>query len=79
MEEMATRSSILAWEIPWTEQPSGLHGVAKSGHDRAAARAQSCDWLGFSHLQNEEQMIFKGLKVLSCLRKKRYGGLVIRL
>ena len=29
-EEMATRSSILAWEIPWTEQPSGLHGVAKS-------------------------------------------------
>ena len=23
-EEMATHSSILAWEIPWTEQPSGL-------------------------------------------------------
>ena len=23
-EEMATRSSVLAWEIPWTEEPGGL-------------------------------------------------------
>ena len=23
-EEMATHSSILAWEIPWTEEPGGL-------------------------------------------------------
>ena len=23
-EEMATLSSILAWEIPWTEEPRGL-------------------------------------------------------
>ena len=23
-EEMATCSSILAWEIPWTEEPGGL-------------------------------------------------------
>ena len=22
--EMATRSSILTWEIPWTEEPGGL-------------------------------------------------------
>ena len=22
-EEMATHSSILAWEIPWTEEPGG--------------------------------------------------------
>ena len=29
---MANRSSILAWEIPWTEEPDGLQcmGVAKS-------------------------------------------------
>ena len=26
-KEMATHSSILAWEIPWTEQPGGLHSV----------------------------------------------------
>ena len=23
-EEMATHSSILSWEIPWTEEPGGL-------------------------------------------------------
>ena len=23
-QEMATYSSILAWKIPWTEEPSGL-------------------------------------------------------
>ena len=23
-EEMATQSSILAWRIPWTEEPDGL-------------------------------------------------------
>ena len=30
-EEMATYSSILAWEIPWTEKSGGLtvHGVAR--------------------------------------------------
>ena len=27
-KEMAMHSSILAWEIPWTEEPSG-HGVVK--------------------------------------------------
>ena len=28
---MATHSSILAWEIPWTEEPGGLqtNGVSK--------------------------------------------------
>ena len=30
---MATHSSILAWRIPWTEEPGGLHGAAES--DRA--------------------------------------------
>ena len=26
-EEMATGSSILAWEIPWTEEPGGLQSM----------------------------------------------------
>ena len=28
---MATHSSILVWEIPWTEEPGGatIHGVAR--------------------------------------------------
>ena len=33
-KEMATHSSILAWKIPWTEAPSGLHsmGSQRIGH-----------------------------------------------
>ena len=27
---MAAHSSILAWKIPWMEEPGRLHGVAKS-------------------------------------------------
>ena len=27
VEEMAPHSSILAWEIPWTEEPGGLQSV----------------------------------------------------
>ena len=27
---LAPHSSTLAWKIPWTEEPGGLHGVAKS-------------------------------------------------
>ena len=32
---MATHSSILAWEIPWTEEPGGLQsmGLQGVGHD----------------------------------------------
>ena len=32
-EEIATHSSILAWKIPWTEEPgrqTTVHGIAKS-------------------------------------------------
>ena len=31
-KEMATHCSILAWEIPWTEEPGGLQslGITKS-------------------------------------------------
>ena len=34
-ESMATHSSILAWRIPWTEEPGGLQsiGLHKVGQD----------------------------------------------
>ena len=34
-EEMATHSSILAWEIPWIEEPGGLQsmGSQRVGHN----------------------------------------------
>ena len=34
-EDMATHSSILAWRIPWTEEPGGLQsmGLHRVKHD----------------------------------------------
>ena len=39
---MATHSSILAWEIPWTEEPGGLQfmGSQKVRHDLATTQHQ---------------------------------------
>ena len=40
---MATHSSILAWEIPWTVEPGGLQskGSQRVGHDLATKQQQS--------------------------------------
>ena len=40
-EKMATHSSILAWEIPWTEEPGGLESMEsqKVGHDLVTEHA----------------------------------------
>ena len=34
-KEMATHSGILAWEIPWTEEPGGLPSVGHKELDTA--------------------------------------------
>ena len=41
-KERATHSSILAWEIPWTEEPGGLQsmGSQRVGHDLAIKQQQ---------------------------------------
>ena len=40
-KEMATYSSILAWEIPWTEEPGGLQSIGSQRieHDLATEHA----------------------------------------
>ena len=40
---MATRSSIVAWRIPWTEEPGGLYspwGHGRVGHNLATKEQQ---------------------------------------
>ena len=34
-EEMATHFSVLAWKVPWTEEPGGLQSMElqSAGHD----------------------------------------------
>ena len=41
-KEVAAHSSILAWEMPWTEEPGGLPsmGVTRVGHDLATKQQQ---------------------------------------
>ena len=36
-EEMANHSSILAWKIPWIEQPGGLLSMSCTGSDTTEA------------------------------------------
>ena len=40
-EGMATRSRMLAWRMPWTEEPGGLQstGSQRAEHDLAIERA----------------------------------------
>ena len=44
-KEMATLSSILAWRISWTEEPSKLHGLQPQVHGVTKSRM----WLSDSH------------------------------
>ena len=39
-EEMATPSSILAWEKPWTEEPSRLESTGSNTSDRRHTHTQ---------------------------------------
>ena len=64
-KEMATHSSILAWEIPWTEEPGGLQsmGSQRVGHDFTFTFQYSClgntmdkgTWLGYSPGSHKSQ------------------------
>ena len=46
-EGMATRSSILAWRIPWTEEPGGCSPWGRrTRHDRATKHIHRTPWTG---------------------------------
>ena len=49
-KEMATHCSILAWKIPWTEEPGGQEsmGLKRVGHDLATEQRVKgflVDWM----------------------------------
>ena len=58
-EEMATHSSILAWEISWAEAPSGVQsmGLQRVRYDLAT---------GQKHM-HKKQKTCQGYKSTSCL------------
>ena len=40
-KEMATLSSVLAWKIPWTEEPGGLQSIGLQESRSPALQADS--------------------------------------
>ena len=57
---MATRSSILAWKIPWREKPSGatVHGVTESDMTEETEHTQ--DYLSIESLRSSSHLILCG-------------------
>ena len=57
-KEIATHSSVLAWRIPWTEEPGGLQstGLQRVGHDWATSLSLSLLHLWCSRHRNILQM-----------------------
>ena len=43
-KEMATHSSILAWRIPWTEEPGGLPSTGSQRVRHEGATSLSLKW-----------------------------------
>ena len=58
-KEMATHSSVLAWRIPWTEEPDGLQsmGLQRVGHN----------WATNTHTQTGKQLEIQFLSCASCI------------
>ena len=46
-EGMATHSSVLAWEIPWTEGPDGLQSKQRVRHS----------WTDWAHGRNQDNSV----------------------
>ena len=62
---MATHSSILVWEIPWTEQPGGYSPWGcRVGHNSATEHAQHTDaqkkgWKGWTGEVSGHRVLIK--------------------
>ena len=66
-QEMATHSSILAWKIPWTEEPGRLRSMGswRVGHDWATSLSLFTSCIGEGN---------GTLLQCSCLENPRDGG-----
>ena len=52
-EEMAIHSSILAWEIPWTEEPGSLQSMGHKESDMSKQLTLSLSLLCYKICQRE--------------------------
>ena len=72
-EGMATHSSILAWRIPWTEEPGGLQSIGSQSirHDRSSLACTHAHGFSFTlvHLGSDSSKW-----LVSLLSSLRMGG-----
>ena len=45
-KEMVTHSGILAWKIPWTEEPGGLQSIGSQSRDTTETNASLSTFTG---------------------------------
>ena len=64
--EMATHSSILAWKIPWTEEPGRLQtiGLPRVGHDWATSLSLS---MHLEEIKSRERCFVLFIQFFVCL------------
>ena len=74
-KSMATHSSILAWRIPWTEEPGGLQSMGSQSWTQLSAWAHACTHT--THTYIHTHIILKGIAfwrkfptISSCLGKE---------
>ena len=65
-KEMATQSSILAWEIPWTEETDGLESIGSQESDTTSGLNSSSKRIIVSHPRKSSAMTSKILSFISC-------------
>ena len=77
----ATHSSVLAWRIPWTEEPGGLQsmGLQRVGHNCVTKQSTEKFWTSTLHAgilgeATSEQEGVRGLSVEEWVTK-RTGGI----
>ena len=56
-EGMATHSSILAWRVPWTEEPGGLQSTGSQSRTRPSDRAQAGERPALTRTRSEEGLL----------------------
>ena len=81
LEKMATHSSIIAWKIPWTEEPHGLQSMGSQGvkHDQSDNTS-----LSFAPVQNKKFIYiyihthtFKKNVLLKCVSESSQSALTL--
>ena len=68
-KEMATYSSILAWKIPWTEEPGGLYspwGCKRARHDLANQHNNDTP-LGATVMMKSDNLIGAQIVTIKCI------------